>query len=248
MPVATFRFYAELNDFLPEERRHLEFACNFDGHETVKHLVEALGVPHTEIDLILVEGETVDFAYQVQNGDRISIYPMFERLDIAPVTRVRPTPLRDPRFVLDTHLGKLAAYLRLLGFDSLYRNDFDDSELAQISSDEKRILLTRDRGLLKRNQVTHGYCVRAKDPQEQIVEILRRFDLVGLAQPFSRCAHCNGLLQPVEKSVVYHRLEPKTKLYYHDFRICGECDQVYWKGSHFERMEGFIQRVLKEAG
>ncbi len=245
---ATFRFYAELNDFLPAERQRVDFCYAFAGHETVKHLIEALGVPHTEVDLILVNRESVGFGEQVQAGARVSVYPVFESFDIASVSRVRPQPLRELRFVLDNHLGKLASYLRLLGFDSVYRNDFDDRELAEISSQQGRVLLTRDRGLLKRSQVTHGYCVRAKDPEEQIVEIMRRFDLGGLAEPFKRCTHCNGLLRPVSKAEVYDRLEPKTKLYYQDFKICEQCRQIYWKGSHFERMEKFVEDVIRTSG
>ncbi len=246
MPNATFRFIAELNDFLSRDRQRMEFAFSFDGHETVKHLIETLGVPHTEVDLILVNGESVGFDVRVRDGDRVSVYPVFESMDIKAISQVRPEPLRESRFVLDNHLGKLAAYLRLLGFDTIYRNDFDDQELAEISSTDRRILLTRDRGLLKRSQVTHGYCVRAKDPKRQVEEILQRFDLKGLAQPFSRCARCNGLLETVPKDEVYDRLEPKTKLYFEEFRICADCEQIFWKGSHFERLQGFIESVLQE--
>ncbi|MBM3145727.1 MAG: twitching motility protein PilT [Chloroflexi bacterium] len=243
---ATFRFYAELNDFLPRTRQRVDFTYSIEGHETVKHLIESMGVPHTEVDLILVNGNSVGFDYQVRDGDQVSVYPVFESMDIQAVSQVRPEPLREPRFVLDNHLGKLATYLRLLGFDVAYRNDFDDLELAEISSSDRRILLTRDRGLLKRGQVTRGYCVRAKNPQQQVREVLQRFDLVGLAHPFSRCARCNGLLKPVSKDEVVDRLEPKTKLYFEEFRQCEACEQVYWKGSHFERMEGFIEQVLME--
>src|ERR1019366_5098447 len=154
MPVANFRFYAELNDFLLLERRFTEFAYGFLDAAPVKDRIESFGVPHTEIDLILVNGQSVDFAYRVQDGDRISVYPVFEAFDIAGLTRLRPEPLREPRFVLDTHLGKLAAYLRLTGFDTLYQNCWGDEELARISRDEHRILLTRDVGLLKRSAVT----------------------------------------------------------------------------------------------
>jgi uncharacterized protein with PIN domain len=245
---ATFRFYAELNDFLPQERQGVDFSVQFAGHETVKHLIESLGVPHTEVDLILINGASVGFGAQVQHGDRVSVYPVFERFEVDTISHVRPEPLEEPRFVLDNHLGKLAGYLRLLGFDSVYRNDFDDRELAEISDQQGRILLTRDRGLLKRSQVTRGYWVRATDPEEQIAEIVRRFDLASLAEPFKRCANCNGLLRPVPKAEVYHRLEPKTKLYYHEFRICQQCGQIYWKGSHFERIESFLQDVIQGGG
>ena len=154
----------------------------------------------------------------------------------------------EPCFVLDGHLGRLASHLRLLGFDALYRNDYDDDALAEISSNQDRILLTRDRGLLKRNQVRSGYCVRAKSPQEQVIEVLRRFDLAEQAHLYSRCARCNGSLIPVDKADVFDRLEQKTRLYYDDFRICQQCCQIYWKGSHFERMESQLKNLLARSG
>ena len=246
MPKATFRFYAELNDFLPLVRRQVDFEHTFGGHETVKHLIESLGVPHTEVDLLLINGESVGFENPVEEGDQISVYPVFESMDIKAVSQVRPEPLRKPRFVLDGHLGKLAKYLRLLGFDTLYRNDYGDHELAEISSRDGRILLTRDRGLLKHSPVTHGYCVREMKPKQQVVEILQRFDLYHLAQPFLRCGRCNGILESVSKADVYDRLEPKTKRYFEEFRICPECEQIYWKGSHFRKLESFLNQVLQE--
>jgi hypothetical protein len=246
MKQASFRFYAELNDFLPPLRRQVTFRHTFEGRVSVKDMIESLGAPHTEVDLILIDGRSVDFGYLVQDGDRISVYPVFESLDVAPLVRVRPEPLREPRFVLDTHLGKLASYLRMLGFDTRYRNDFKDAELARISSQERRILLTRDRGLLKRSVVTHGYCVRQTQPRRQLLEVLRRFDLFGAVQPFRRCIRCNGLLEPVEKAAIQHRLPPRTREYYGEFRICQTCDQIYWRGSHYQRMQQFIQGVLEQ--
>ena len=246
MKQVWFRFYAELNDFLPAVKRQVAFAHSFEGRVSVKHLIEALGVPHPEVELVLVNGRSVDFSYLVQDGDQISVYPVFESMDIRPLVRVRPEPLREPRFVLDTHLGRLAAYLRMLGFDTVYRNDYADKALAQISSRESRILLTRDRGLLKRSEVTHGYCVRGTNPRRQLVEVLRRFDLFQAATPFTRCIRCNGSLRPVAKEAVSHRLQPKTRQYYNEFRICQACDRIYWKGSHYKRMRGFIQGVLEQ--
>lgn len=142
-------------------------------------MIESLGIPHTEVDLILVNDESVDFSHAVQDGDRVSVYPVFEAFDISPIVRVRPQPLRESRFVLDVHLGRLASYLRILGFDTLYRNDYDDEELAGFSRNDGRILLTRDRGILKRSEVTHGYWVRENRPREQVVGVVRRFDLAG---------------------------------------------------------------------
>jgi uncharacterized protein with PIN domain len=247
MPVATFHFHDELNDFLPKESRGVEITVTFDGHETIKHQVEALGVPHTEVDAVLVNGVSVNFDFQLRSEGQVDVYPTIDSLEGVPLIHLHPENLLEPRFVLDGHLGKLASYLRLLGFDTLYRNDYDDDELAEISSEENRILLTRDRGLLKRSKVQHGYCVRGKNVTKQVVEILRRYSLVERTRPFSRCARCNGLLIPASKAEVWDRLEPKTKLYYDDFRICEMCDQIYWKGSHFERMEKDIRALLNKA-
>ncbi|MHC5039137.1 MAG: Mut7-C RNAse domain-containing protein [Planctomycetota bacterium] len=246
MKHAHFRFYAELNDFLPADLRGKEIAHAFRFKASVKDMIEGLGVPHTEIDLILANGTSVDFTYAVEDGDRISVYPVFESIDISPIVRVRPNPLREPRFVLDTHLGRLASALRMVGFDALYRNDFRDEVLAQISQEEERILLTRDRGLLKRSRVTHGYWIRGIQVREQLKEVILRFDLERALAPFRRCLRCNGLLQRVPKEAVADRLLPKTKLHFDTFRRCPDCDRVYWRGSHFQRMQRFLDRILQE--
>ena len=241
---ALFRFYAELNDFLPPSRRQVSFDQAFDGRPAVKDLVEAIGVPHTEVDLILVDGCSVDFAYPVRNDMRISVYSVFESIDIGAVTRVRAAPLRETRFVLDVHLGRLCRYLRLAGFDTLYRVDARDAELAVISSEEGRILLTRDENLLKRKIVTRGYSVRHTSPRHQLSEVLQRFDLFGRVEAFRRCLRCNGLLRPVSKAEVSDRLLPKTRQHYDAFHMCRDCDRIYWKGSHYEAMNRFLTDVL----
>jgi uncharacterized protein with PIN domain len=245
MPRATFRFYAELNDFLPPARRQREFPHTFQGRASIKDAIESLGVPHTEIDLILINGRSVDFQHPLRDGDTVSVYPVFESLDIHPITRLRPEPLRRPAFILDAHLGRLAAYLRLLGFDSLYRNDFTDEELAQRSADGQRILLTRDRGLLKRSIVTRGYCVRSADPREQLREVTDRFDLSRMAAPFRRCLTCNGLLQPAEKQSVQNRLPPGTRERYDEFYRCAGCGKIFWPGSHYARLQAILREVLE---
>lgn len=244
MNTAFFRFYAELNDFLAPALRGKTFQHSFHQHPSIKDMIEALGAPHTEVELILANGVPVDFSYQVQDGDRISVYPQFEALDVSSLVRLRPQPLRETRFVADIHLGKLAAYLRMLGFDTLYRNDFSDEQLARLSHGERRILLTRDRGLLKRSLVTHGYCVRQNQPRGQLKEIVQRFDLPGVMKPFQRCLRCNGLLAPVEKQQVWKEIPAKTQLRYEHFHQCQQCRQVYWKGSHYERMARYIREVL----
>jgi uncharacterized protein with PIN domain len=245
MTIASFRFYAELNDFLRPEVKFTTFEHEVRNRPSVKDKVEALGVPHTEVDLILVNGEPVGFSTILQGGDRVSVYPPFESFDISPVVHLRPTPLDEPCFVLDAHLGKLAAYLRMLGFDALYRNDYQDEELALVSSRERRVLLTRDRGLLKRGIVKQGYCIRHTEPRRQLVEVIERYDLMRSIVPFSRCMNCNGLLEPVSKEAIQDRLLPKTKQYYDQFHICQNCDQLYWRGSHFEKMMAFIQEMVQ---
>lgn len=244
MRQVYFRFYAELNELLPPTKRGSCFVHGFDTAASLKDVIEALGVPHTEIGLILINGESVDFSCRLNDGDRISVYPIFRSLDINPLTRVRPAFKGERRFVLDNHLGRLAAYLRMLGFDSLYRNDYRDEELARISANQQRTLLTRDRGLLKRSIVIHGYLVGETHPHHQMMEVLSRFDLFASISPFRRCLHCNAPLQAVPKESIQHRLLPKTEQHYDEFHICRECDRIYWKGSHYQRMQGLIARVI----
>jgi len=229
-----------LNDFLPADRRKTAFIHTFTRRASIKDMIESFGVPHTEVELIIVNGRSVDFSHIVTDQDHISVYPVFESIDIRPLLRLRPAPLRCPTFVLDTQLGRLARYLRLLGFDSLYRNDYHDDEIARISSEQHRILLTRDRRLLQRSIITHGYFVRATDPLQQVDEVLKRLDLYNDIEPLSRCIRCNGILTEVDKDAVIERLEPKTKRYFNQFRICRDCDQIYWKGSHFSKMIALI--------
>jgi uncharacterized protein with PIN domain len=243
MKRARFRFYAELNDFLPNDARGSDLTREFELGASVKDMIEAFGVPHTEVEFVLVNGKSVDFSHRVEDGDDISVYPVFESFDISEVVRVRPQPLRESRFVLDAHLGTLARYLRLLGFDCDYRNDFSDRELVDVSVSEGRVLLTRDVGILKRSAVTHGYFVRATEPRAQAIEVLRRFDLFGRVEPFRRCLSCNGRLEQVPKADVEARLPPRTARYYNEFRVCSDCERVYWKGSHYSRMLGFVEEV-----
>jgi uncharacterized protein len=247
MKWVEVRFYAELNDFVEPWRRGRTTRYDFDVSGSVKDVMEALGVPHTEVDLVVVNGQSVDFAYRLQNGDRIAIYPEFEAMDVSPLLRLRPQPLRTCRFVADTHLGRLAAYLRIMGFDTVYRRDFADEELAKISATEKRILLTRDRGLLKRNIVTRGYYVRTTIPRKQLAEVVQRFDLSKSIAAFERCVHCNDLLQAAPKDLVSDRLQPETKRYFEEFWVCPGCQRIYWKGSHYRRMRELIMSVIVPA-
>jgi len=241
--TALFRFYAELNDFLPRNQHFTDIPLAFKGRQTVKHLIESLGVPHPEVDLILVNGKSVNFSYLTRDGDRVSVYPVFETIDITHAIHLRPTPLRDIRFILDGHLGRLAAYLRMLGFDVAYDSDIADEILADQAVSQQRILLTRDRGLLKRKSILRGYCPRSTDPIAQLQEIVRRFDLIDRIQPFTRCMACNGLLHDVDKSNILHLLEPRTRKHIHHFKQCSVCGKVYWRGHHTEKMGQVIENL-----
>ncbi len=241
---AHIRFYQELNEFLTEGQRFRTLECEFVGHPGVKDLIESYGVPHTEVDLVLANGESVSFSYRVQQGDRISVYPVFESIDIGDVSRVRSRPLRRTAFVLDVHLGHLARLLRLLGFDTLYRRDFDDPEIVRIALDEGRIILTRDQGILKRKVVTHGYFVRSTEPEEQAREVVHRFDLSARVEPFSRCLVCNTPLETVSAEKIVEELPPGIRGRHESVRRCQGCGRNYWPGTHYESLRAKIQRIL----
>lgn len=244
MAIAYFHFYGELNDFLPRHKRQVKITYNFADKTSIKDMIESLGVPHTEVDCIQVNSESVDFSYIVQDGDNIKIYPISARSFIKSEIEIRPELLNSIRFILDIHLGKLATSLRLLGFDTLYRNDYEDEELAIISHNESRVLLTRDKGLLMRSLVIYGYYVRNTNPQQQIVEVLRRFDLFDAVSPFQRCLRCNGLLEAIAKETIVDQLPESVQLQIDEFHRCQNCSQIYWKGSHYERLQNFVQSLI----
>lgn len=248
MVTATFRFYEELNDFLPPSRRRRDFTTACARAATTKHMIEAIGVPHTEVELILVNGESSDFDRLLAEGDRVAVYPKFESLDISGLLRVRDHPLRELRFVADAHLGGLARLLRMAGFDTLYDNNYMDEEIERISLTENRIALTRDRELLKRRGITHGCYVHAIRSEEQFREIVRRLDLTGSVTPFSLCLKCNAPLQRADKADVAGRLPPRVREHHNEFRICGICQGVFWKGSHWQRMSAVLARATAPAG
>ena len=243
MNTAWFRFYEELNDFLPSKWKKQEFPYSFTGNPSVKDTVEAIGIPHVEIDLIVVNGVSVSFSHRVRNEDRISVYPAFESIDISPVTRLRSRPLRESRFIADVHLGKLTRYLRMCGFDTYYTPGISDNDIIDISLSSRRIILTRDRGLLKNKRVTHGYWVRSQNPQEQLREVILRLDLHGRIEPFTRCIECNQILEDVKKELVEDTLEMNTKKYYNEFRKCPGCGRIFWQGSHHENMGKLIDEL-----
>ena len=241
MASASFKFYQELNYFLPSEKKETSISRKFKERASIKDAIESLGVPHPEVNSIVVNGKGVDFSYLIKDGDNISVYPVSP--SNPPTVLLRHPYPHVPRFLLDVHLGKLASFLRMLGFDSLYRNDYDDEELARISAEEERILLTRDLGLLKRSLVTYGYYIRATEPETQLRELLKRYNLFDLVKPCGRCVSCNGLLQPVEKELILNRLLPQTREEIDEFKICRECDKIYWQGAHYDKIQEFIRRV-----
>ena len=233
--MADFRFLGRLNDFLSGDKQEVTIHVEFRGRQSIKHLVESLGVPHPEVGRVQINGQEGSLDTITQDEDRVEVHPIQNGCPI------------EPRFLLDGHLGRLAAYLRMLGFDCLYRNDYEDQEIAEILQNEERILLTRDRRLLMRKPVVHGYCPRSLDSLTQLTEVIGRFDLLGRIAPFHRCLRCNHTLETVPKQAVLDRLEPLTRLYFDEFRICPNCQQIYWKGSHYERMQEIVEKLSEDS-
>jgi uncharacterized protein with PIN domain/sulfur carrier protein ThiS len=244
---AELRFYAELNVFLEPRIRQTAFCHTFSRGLTVRQVLENLGIPSDQVDLILVNGTAAQFDYILDRGDRVSVYPVFEAFDIAGVSRLRDSPLRQIRFVLDVHLGKLARFLRMLGFDALYRNDFTDRQIIAAARREKRIVLSRDKELLQNRMVTHGYGIRQTRPSKQIREVLERFQLERALEPFTRCLECNRRLEPISKDAVHGRLPPYTLQKHDDFSLCPDCHRIYWKGSHYGHMLIQLNDILQNS-
>jgi uncharacterized protein with PIN domain len=214
------------------------------GTPSAKHLLEALGVPHTEVAGLRLDGEARPLSYLPQPGDHLEVIPAE-----APSVLPRDFPGDSARFILDNHLGKLTTYLSILGFDCLYDPGLEDAGLAAAASRQRRILLTRDRQLLMRREVLFGCWVRSKDPVEQVRQVLERYGLHEQVRLFRRCLRCNEPLVAVPKAQVLPRLQPLTKKYYQQFQLCPACDQVYWPGSHYEHMQQLIPRLLaRDAG
>lgn len=243
---ANIRFYEELNDFLPITKRKQNIHFYFSLNPTIKDIIESFGIPHAEVDLIIVNNQSVNFDYRLQHNDRVAVYPVFESLNISPIIHCRPKPLRQTKFILDVHLGKLARYLRLLGFDCYYERQLADETIIDIAAKKKRIILTRDIGILKNKKVTHGYYIRNTDPHLQIREIIKRLDLMSNLKPFTRCLECNSRLNKIQMKQIQHLLPKNTQRYFTHFQYCKRCDKVYWKGSHYEKMQAFINKLQEK--
>lgn len=239
--MVVLRFHGELRQLLTKDHRRGEIARAYRG-ASVKDVIEACGVPHPEVGVIVAAGREVDFAHCPGPDELVEIFPPVPPLDVTKPSRLRPEPLAGLGFVVDVNAAKLGRWLRMLGFDVLMPENHDDAFLAEAAVG--RVLLTRDRRLLKRGRVVFGHLVRADDPVEQVREVVTLYGLRGRQQPFSRCMRCNDRLRPVAREEVLSRLEPLTKKYYTRFKYCARCDKVYWAGSHREKMERLVRALL----
>lgn len=245
MPV-TVILHDDLGRLTSRQRRRSQpLVLELNRRTSVKDLLEAQGVPHTEIHRLTINGVEEDFTAIVGPNDRIEAFGMPAPVDLTVPTRLRPETLSAIRFAADANVGRLAGLLRLAGLDTFYDKDLHDEELARLASSEQRVLLTRDLALLKRKGVLFGHLVRAAEPYAQLREIITLFGLTSRLQPFSRCLHCNSLLQPVTKEAVFDRLEPLTKKYYDEFKLCPGCRQIYWAGSHQERILKKLEKLRR---
>ena len=238
--------YGDLDFFFGSRTRRGEVERHLSEKTSVKDVIESSGIPHPEVDLILVNGNPVDFGYTVTVDAEIELYP--PRIQSSNFTDKRLQATAITEFIADGHLGKLVRDLRLLGIDVAYDAAAEDRQLVEIASRNNRALLTRDRRLLMHAAVQHGYYLRSQNPLEQTIEVLRRFDLGFILSPFSRCLRCNALLEPAEKEKVIGQLEPLTKIYYDKFRRCTGCAQVYWSGSHFTKLQKRLEQIRVKLG
>jgi uncharacterized protein with PIN domain len=228
MKQAHLRFYEELNEYLPEEKKKRSFGCRFAGQVTVQRLLRALGVPGSQVDLIVCNSESVSLSYLVRDGDRISIYPVFESLDIKGITKVRAEPLRHPCFAVGPGLERLAAYLRMLGFDTCSSEGRGAAEVVAVTEAEGRIFLTRE---CPPREALHALQVRGVRPRQQAEELLERLDLHRLIKPLGRCPRCNV------------RLTTETGPLH-----CQACSRLYHDGTHLRRMRCLIDHVSSGGG
>lgn len=230
MKSADFHLDDDLTQLLPRARRANAIVYQFSGPQSLKHLLESLGIPHTEVGAVQVNGKTEALQYLVNDGDQVEVSSSALAEDLAD----------EPRFVLDGHLGRLVSRLRMLGLDCLYWIDAEDGALLHAAISSNRILLTRDRRLLMRKILALGYLVRHLEPRRQLQEVLDRYRLRKWIRPFQRCIRCNHVLEPADKDSVLERLEPLTRRYFSEFRVCPGCGHIYWKGSHYDRMLALI--------
>jgi len=244
--IVEIRFFADLNHFLMKSGDANPISAEIQIGQNIKDLIESFGIPHTEVFLIMVNNNPADFNYKLKKDDRISVYPKFFNFNIEEISPIQDYHFEEYKFILDVHLGKLTKNLRMLGFDCKYENNYDDLQIIKIGVEENRIILTRDIGILKFTKVRYGYLIKSQNPDEQTQEVLLRYNLHKRINPFSRCMECNALISKVEKKKVIDKLEPKTKLYFEEFTQCTNCQRIYWGGSHLEKMNLLIEKLVGE--
>jgi uncharacterized protein len=238
-------FHGDLNVFLGSKTGHELIERRLAEKTSIKDVVESCGVPHPEVDLILVDEQPVGFDHTVANDAKAEVFPVESRGTFPTEKRLQTIDIT--RFVADGHLGRLSRNLRLLGFDVAYSQNADDRQLLEVMVRENRALLTRDRRLLMHSIVQHGYCPRSQNADEQTIEVIRRFDLAELIAPFTRCLRCNAPLEEAAKAEIIDKLEPLTKIYYDQFRRCPDCKKIYWSGSHFSKLQKRIEEIRSRA-
>ena len=243
MKAFTIRlnFFGDLDFFLGSKFRSQPVKRTLSERTSIKDVIESCGVPHPEVDTILVNGQAVGFDHTLVNDAEVTVFPVANRDTFTTYKRLQQIDIH--RFVADGHLGTLTRNLRLFGVDVAYSSRADDRQLLDIMARENRALLTRDRRLLMHSIVQHGYCPRSQTGDRQTIEVLRRFNLIELIAPFTRCLRCNAQLQDAAKAEVIQDLEPLTKIHYDQFRRCHGCGQIYWAGSHFQNLEKRIERI-----
>jgi len=235
------RFHGDLNVFLGSKVGDAIIERPLAEKTSIKDVIESCGVPHPEVDLILVDDQPVGFGHTVAADAKVEVFPVENRDTNNTVKRLQTVGII--KFVADGHLGSLTRNLRLLGFDVIYQRNADDRQLLEVMARENRALLTRDRRLLMHGIVQHGYYPRSQNADEQTIEVVRRFDLSELIAPFTRCLLCNAPLEEAAKADVFDKLEPLTKIYYGQFRRCPDCKQIYWPGSHFPKLQKRIEEI-----
>ena len=246
MATVSIIFHDYLRQLLKKELPAAStFLHRFDRRASIKDVIESLGIPHPVIGSLIVNGQEVGFDYILLDNDAVEVTPLTPPANPFIPTILRPEALEKITFIVDVNAGRLALFLRMLGFDTMYGNDIRSERLAEIAQSGNRILLTRDTTLLKRKIIMHGYLLREQKPDRQLIEVVRLYDLSSKIKPLSRCIPCNGLLVPVRKEIIIDRLEPLTKKYYHSFHICEKCKKIYWPGSHQEKINTFIDHILE---
>ncbi len=242
------RCYAELNDLLPPELRFRDITLRMPTPCSVADVLTAVGTPESRVDLVLCNGTSVTSEASLADGDRLSVYPVFETFDVSAITRMRDRALRTTCFVADVHLGSLARFLRMLGFDTFYEHTCTPETLVAVSVSEGRVLLSRSRSLVRDPRVSHSLFVESPDPRTQLIGVMRHHHLTSSIHPFTRCIECNSPVVPIDRQAVLSRLPDSVRSRDLDFRMCRRCDRIYWDGSHVAHMRTFIDRVIAEAG